>query len=268
MKKIAVIEDDNILREILSDKLSAAGYEVVGASDGDEALEVVINNKPDLILLDVLLPKKSGTDVLSSIKANSDLKDVPVIAISNTAEGDEIEKVKALGVKDFLVKAIFDSNDVVSRVQGVLGKEATPAPAEGATATSANTASTPSNNASKKVLIIEDDKFLRELAAQKLEKEGFSVAGATNGQEGLDLLESEKPNVIILDLILPGMDGFETLRKIRTESNFKTIPVIILSNLGQEEDIEKAKSLGATDYLIKAHFSFGEIIKKINEVVG
>lgn len=267
MKKIAVIEDDNILREILSDKLTGAGYEVVGAADGEEAFGIVKESKPDLILLDVLLPKRSGTDVLASIKEDSELKDIPVIAISNTAEGDEIEKVKNLGVKDFLVKAIFDSNDVVSRVQGVLGKDESSSPSDQAqTAPTQGSASQPSGT--KKVLIIEDDKFLRELAAQKLEKEGFSVAGATNGQEGLNLLESERPNVIILDLILPGMDGFETLRKIRTESNFKTIPVIILSNLGQEEDIEKAKGLGATDYLIKAHFSFGEIIKKINEVIS
>ncbi len=259
MKKIAVIEDDNILREILSDKLVGAGYEVKGAEDGNEALTLIDSFNPDLILLDVLLPKKSGTEVLSSIRKASKTKDTPVIAISNTAEGDEIEKIKVLGVSDFLVKAVFDSNDVVDRVQKVLGVEEQP----GQSASSNN-----SNGKTKKVLIIEDDKFLRELAAQKLEKEGFSVAGATNGQEGIDLLEKESPNVIILDLILPGMDGFEVLRKVRTESNFKTIPIIILSNLGQEEDIQKAKGLGATDYLIKAHFSFGEIIKKINEVVG
>lgn len=262
MKKIAVIEDDNILREILSDKLVGAGYVVKGAEDGNEAMTLIDSFKPDLILLDVLLPKKSGTDVLASIRKNEATKNTSVIAISNTAEGDEIEKIKILGVSDFLVKAVFDSNDVVDRVRKVIGS------GEEASAPNVQSANSSSSDKTKKVLIIEDDKFLRELAAQKLEKEGFSVAGATNGQEGIELLEKESPNVIILDLILPGMDGFEVLKKVRTESNFKTIPIIILSNLGQEEDIAKAKSLGATDYLIKAHFSFGEIIKKINEVVG
>lgn len=260
MKKIAIIEDDNILREILSDKLVSVGYVVKGAEDGDQAITLIESFKPDLILLDVLLPKKSGTEVLANIRKNEATKSTPVIAISNTAEGDEIEKIKILGVSDFLVKAVFDSNDVVDRVKNVIGMDAPSSTASASTSAD--------KNKTKKVLIIEDDKFLRELAAQKLEKEGFSVAGATNGQEGIDLLEKERPNVIILDLILPGIDGFEVLKKVRTESNFKNIPIIILSNLGQEEDIQKAKSLGATDYLIKAHFSFGEIIKKINEVVG
>jgi len=115
----------------------------------------------------------------------------------------------------------------------------------------------------KKILIIEDDKFLRELIAQKLIKEGYEVSEAVDGEEGLKKLKEEKPDLVLLDLILPGIDGFEVLARTREESTLSSIPVIILSNLGQKEDVEKGLKMGAVDYLIKAHFTPGEIIEKI-----
>ena len=115
----------------------------------------------------------------------------------------------------------------------------------------------------KKILIIEDDKFLRELITQKLFKEGYEVSEAVDGEEGLKKLKEEKPDLVLLDLILPGIDGFEVLARTREESTLSSIPVIILSNLGQKEDVEKGLKMGAVDYLIKAHFTPGEIIEKI-----
>ena len=119
----------------------------------------------------------------------------------------------------------------------------------------------------KKVLIIEDDKFLRELIGQKLLKEGYDIAEAVDGEKGIKSAKDEKPDLILLDLILPGMDGFEVLIKIKEDSKTAQIPVIILSNLGQKDEIEKGLKMGATDYLIKAHFTPGEIIDKIKTVL-
>jgi DNA-binding response OmpR family regulator len=118
-----------------------------------------------------------------------------------------------------------------------------------------------------KILIIEDDKFLRELIAKKLNEEGFGVDEAVDGEEGLRKSKEGKPNLILLDLILPGIDGFEVLAKIKQDPEIKSIPVIILSNLGQKEDIEKGIKLGAFDYLVKAHFTPGEIIEKVRNAL-
>ena len=115
----------------------------------------------------------------------------------------------------------------------------------------------------KTILIIEDDKFLRELIAKKLIKEGYEISEAVDGEEGMKKVKEEKPDLVLLDLILPGIDGFEVLSRMREESALTSIPVIILSNLGQKEDVEKGLKLGAVDYLIKAHFTPGEIIDKI-----
>jgi DNA-binding response OmpR family regulator len=115
----------------------------------------------------------------------------------------------------------------------------------------------------KTILIVEDDKFLRELIAQKLIKEDFEVSEAVDGEEGIKKIKEEKPDLILLDLILPGIDGFEVLSRMKKESTLASIPVIILSNLGQKDDVEKGLKMGAVDYLIKAHFTPGEIIDKI-----
>jgi len=120
----------------------------------------------------------------------------------------------------------------------------------------------------KTILIIEDDKFLRELISQKLKKEGFCISEAVDGEKGVKKAKTEKPDLILLDLILPGIDGFEVLSEIKKDHIAAEIPVIILSNLGQKDDIERGLRLGAVDYLIKAHFTPGEIIKKIKTILG
>ena len=117
----------------------------------------------------------------------------------------------------------------------------------------------------KTILVIEDDKFLRELIVQKLIREGYETSEAVDGEEGMKKIKEEKPDLILLDLILPGIDGFEVLTRMRKEDDLSSIPVIILSNLGQKEDVERGMKLGAVDYLIKAHFTPGEIIEKIKK---
>tara|TARA_Y100000310_G_scaffold301221_1_gene337492 strand:+ start:1630 stop:1995 length:366 start_codon:yes stop_codon:yes gene_type:complete len=118
----------------------------------------------------------------------------------------------------------------------------------------------------KKILIIEDDKFLRELISQKLIKEGYDIIEAVDGEKGLKSVKEDGPDLVLLDLILPGVDGFEVLAKMKEDPAISEVPVIILSNLGQKDDIEKGLKMGAVDYLIKAHFTPGEIIEKIKTV--
>ncbi|PJA02465.1 response regulator, partial [bacterium (Candidatus Gribaldobacteria) CG_4_10_14_0_2_um_filter_36_18] len=111
----------------------------------------------------------------------------------------------------------------------------------------------------QKILIIEDDKFLRELIVRKLSQENFDVVEAIDGEDGIKKVKETIPDLLLLDLILPGIDGFEVLSKIKEEPATASIPVIILSNLGQREDIERGLKLGAVDYLVKAHFTPNEI---------
>lgn len=120
----------------------------------------------------------------------------------------------------------------------------------------------------KKILIVEDDKFLRELISKKLSDEGFTTHEAGDGEEGLKQIKEIRPDLILLDLILPSIDGFEVLTRMKQDQKISSIPVVILSNLGQKEEVERGLKLGASDYLIKAHFTPGEIIEKIKNILG
>lgn len=116
-------------------------------------------------------------------------------------------------------------------------------------------------------MIVEDDNFLIKAYQIKFEREGFSVFIALDGEEGLEIVKKEKPTLIVLDLMLPKMNGFEFLKKIKSEEDLKNIPVIALSNLGQRADQEKAFSLGAAEYFIKTEHTLEDIVDKISKYI-
>ena len=118
----------------------------------------------------------------------------------------------------------------------------------------------------KKVLIIEDDKFLGELLVKRLSQENFFIELATDGEAGITKAIDLKPDLILLDILLPGMNGYAVLEKLKADPALKDIPVIILSNLGQKGEIEKGLALGAADFLIKAEFDLNDIVGKIQGI--
>lgn len=124
-------------------------------------------------------------------------------------------------------------------------------------------------NKSKKIILVEDSFDIREMYRIKLEMENYEVVIAEDGSVVLNLIKKEKPDLILLDILLPKKDGFEVLEEIKKnqDNDIKSIPVIMLTNLSNKEDIEEAKKLGATDYFVKAKSTPEEIVEKINEVL-
>jgi CheY-like chemotaxis protein len=117
---------------------------------------------------------------------------------------------------------------------------------------------------SKSILIIEDDNFLQGLEAKKLVDEGYEVLAASNSTEAFDLLEkNKKVDLILLDLLLPDVDGFTILKKIREDKAFENIPVVIFSNLSEEKDIQRARRLGISEFMVKSNFTLEELVEKI-----
>jgi two-component system sensor histidine kinase/response regulator len=120
---------------------------------------------------------------------------------------------------------------------------------------------------SKKILIIEDDSFLQGLASTKLEKEGFSVMGASNSEEAMKILSTDVPDLMLCDLVMPGIDGFGILKMVRENPMTTKVPVIVFSNLSEDKDIKHAKELGATDYMVKSNFTLDELAERIKELL-
>lgn len=120
----------------------------------------------------------------------------------------------------------------------------------------------------KKILIIEDDSILQKALLEFLTAEGFETMSALDGEEGVKIGKEKKPDLILLDIVLPKMDGYEVLKAMKADENTKKIPIILLTNLGSLNDVQKALDLGATTYLIKADYKLEEVTKKIKEVLN
>ena len=117
------------------------------------------------------------------------------------------------------------------------------------------------------VFLVEDDKFLRDIIGKKLAQAGFRVEEAHDGKEALKKLETLAPKIILLDLLLPEIDGFAVLKQVKEDKKLSNIPVLILSNLGQDEDMQRAKTLGAKDYMIKAYFTPSEVVERVRKIL-
>ena len=125
--------------------------------------------------------------------------------------------------------------------------------------------------AGKKILIVEDDAFLHNLLADKLEqlrKNGIEVYPTFSGKEALEKAKEVHPDVVLLDVVLPGMNGFEVLEALRKDPELKDVSVIILSNLNQDKDKQRAKELGVTDYMVKANFMLEELVERITTILS
>lgn len=275
-KRIMVVEHDSTLRDMLARKIESGGYLVDYAGNGVIALEKIRITKPDAILLELLTPRKSGLEILEELVIDQELKKIPVVMIASSNQSGEIERAKSLGVQEFLIKEIFNPEEVLEKLKRVLLGEGSKIPSAGSSAEAQMNKpeekpvpkAESSAAATIFVLVVEDDKFLRELLVRKLLAEKFLVENAIDAEGAFSILKEKKPSIILLDLILPGVSGFDILARIKADPTRADVPVIILSNLGQKEDVDRAKSLGAKDFMVKANFTLDEIVEKVHTVVG
>src|SRR3989344_4747068 len=284
MSNILLVEDDDGFAQSLKLELERRGHVVALAGDGEAGLVALRSGKPDLLLLDILLPKRSGFDILEELTRDSALAHPPIVMLSSSGKPLEVQRAKELGAADYIIKADESLETLIDRAMNVLQQDTTaapglssapPAPAPGtamppgpqAAAVPVPAPAAPATAGGQSVLVVEDDKFLRDLITQKLKLEGFTVFEAITGSEAVRVAEENQPKIVLLDLILPGLDGFEVLKRLKEKQLTAPIPVIILSNLGQREDVERGLRLGAVDFMIKAHFTPGEIVEKIKETL-
>lgn len=253
-KKILIIEDEKILSDILSGKFKDEGYQVFVAADGIDGLKQMRDLKPDLVFLDLVMPRKDGMDVLEEVKDDKDLKKIPIVVISNSGQQTEIERIVGLGVRDYIIKAQFSPDEVLEKVKKYLNQEYIE---------KGGKIFDSSANKKIKILMAEDDQFLSSLLALKLEKEGYGLILATDGAQVLKVLEESKPDLILMDIIMPEMNGIDVLKQIRGQEKFNDLIILMFSNLGQEHEVEEAKKAGADDFLVKVNFTLKEVVEKI-----
>lgn len=257
-KKILVIEDEKVLGEILVEKLREEGYAAELSEDGRAGFDRLTSWKPHLLLLDILLPNMNGYEILEGMKKDATLSKIPVVVISNSGQPVEIDRVLSLGAKDYLIKADFSPEQVLEKVHKYLPEAPTPA---------SSSAPAPAARTGSSILIVEDDPFLQELLNKKFTEEGFAVSLAQDGDGAVKKADEVRPDVILLDVVMPQSDGFEALETLRKDRSFDATPIVIFSNLSQEKDFERAKQLGATEFIIKSNVTLSEAVVRIKQIL-
>ncbi len=264
-KKILIIENDQALANSLVTELSLFGYECFLSYDTDIVLSGLPQLRPDLLLIDVSMTAADGFAIFERIRGLADpaLSATPAIIISATGDLVEISRAIKLRINDYFVKATFDPKQAAQKIRKILGDGGTPS-----ATTVAAPAKLEATQVMTKLLIVEDDKFLRDLASQKLSKEHLQVFTAVDGEQGVSVAEQEIPDIILLDILLPGIDGFEVLKRIRANPKLQKTHVSMLSNFGQREDIERAMAAGADQFMVKANYTLDEIVQEVKKIIA
>ncbi len=259
---ILIIESNAAFGERLSGTLKGEGYKTILIKNGSQAFEAILNNKADLIILDVILSGTDGYKILQQKQASAVVAHIPVFLLSIQGIQINMNLIPQKSVAEFSVSAHPDLGDIVSRINTHFGYSKK----------NTNTASTsqvaqPTSDPRKKILWVEDDKLIGTILGKKIISSGFNLLHATNGEDALKAVKNFIPDAIIVDLMLPGMSGFDILQKIKSNSQLSKIPVMILSNLSKPSDIEKAKMMGVQRFFVKAALSLDQIIDEINNMI-
>jgi len=264
-----IVEDDPMLIEIYEKKLQDAGFEVKIVTAGATAKDEIKNWKPELVLLDVVLPDMDGFEILEAVKRERDIKNVLIYVFSNLSSKEDMDRAKSLGAAGFLTKSSFTPSQLAEEVKKILGYETIQSPQSSVSASSPEAvpeAKKESNG--HRVLIIEDEDIFIQMFGDKLKQEGFEVVPAKNGRWGLKEAEKGGFSCILLDMMMPAMNGYEAIQELRVNVNTKNIPIIILSNSALDSEVKKAMELGADAYHIKTQVTPGEVAEEVKELIA
>jgi CheY-like chemotaxis protein len=236
---ILVIDDDESVLDLTERFLTRKGFKVVTANNGHEGLRLARELHPAAITLDVLMPQLDGWTVLAAIKGDPELADIPVILMTII---DDRTRGYALGATEYLIKPVTRE-----KLTGVLRAAC--------------------GTAGRKVLVIDDDEFMRNGICQSLKRDGWEVSEAANGRIGIERLGQSRPDVIMLDLMMPEMNGFEFLVEMRSKAEWRDIPVLVVTAKDLTAE-ERAQLNGHVERVMdKGSAELAELLGEIGQVL-
>jgi signal transduction histidine kinase/CheY-like chemotaxis protein len=237
---VLVIDDDATARELIADNLKVEGFSVVTAAGGLEGLKLAKELRPIAITLDVMMPDLDGWSVLAALRQDAELAEIPVIMVTIL---DEQRRATALGAAGYLTKPI--DRHTLQRMIDRFRASARPT----------------------RILLVEDDDVQRERVREWLEGQPWIVQEAANGREALARLQAEKPDVILLDLMMPEMDGFAVVAALQKQPEWRDIPVIVITSLDLDAKDRERLNSGVQSVLVKETFRPAELVERIRRLV-
>jgi DNA-binding response OmpR family regulator len=236
---VMVIDDDNHIVDVIGLRLRQRGVRVTPARDGVTAMKLMSRDLPDLIVLDIVMQGMSGHEVLMKLKKDPRLATIPVIMLTGQTEQKDVVSAIYSGAIDYIIKPV-DMDMLIQRIEKTLYA-------------SRHT-----------VLIADNDHLILQLLENRFRMRGFKVLLADDGKKAWDAAMTKLPDLVVLDRMMPGLDGLHVLKNMRGEKATRGIPVIVLSARKEEHDIETARRMGANDYVIKPFLSDDLIARSIN----
>lgn len=257
IQKIVIIEGSQLFGQQLSEALKKDGYsDIFLYNNGADGLKGIYDVLPHLVLLDIVLPDIDGYSILANKQAEPLLAKIPLFLLSTTGVAINMRNIPQNSVAEVIISLHTKTSDIVEKINNFFGYQSHKSEDEDKKIASA----------SKKILWVEDDKLIGSIMEKKLVSSGFDLVHVKNGEEALNSLQNRIPDLIVVDLLLPGMSGFEILEKIKDNETLKNVPRMVLSNLNKSSDIEKTKSLGASKFLVKASTSLDQIVSEVKDM--
>jgi signal transduction histidine kinase/DNA-binding response OmpR family regulator len=240
--RVVVVADDESIRDGVMSLLPGDSYQVSHVARAKQALEVIREVQPDVILLDVLMEGGLGLEVLNSLKADKNLAPVPVVLLTVTEDGSL--PTLAVGAEDYLPK-----NKLGQNLPSILLKHSG------------------DRQSSRHVLVAEDDNMVREMIGRQLSREGWEVVLAPNGKAAVEAMEERVPSLVLLDLMMPKMDGFGVLREMRADDRLKNVPVVVLTSLDLTGSVRQLLRQQSERVLQKGRYSKEELLAEIKSAL-
>lgn len=242
-EKILVVDDEENIVELIRVNLDAFGYTVITASNGRDGLAKAIAELPALILMDVRMPGMGGFEACKNLKANPVTATIPVIFLTAATQKEDYEEAKKSGGEHFLPKP-FEPDELVELIIRLLNKPL----------------------AKNKLLIIDDDPSLREAVKIYFENSGLEIMTAANSEEALKTIHYSPPAIIISDILMPGIDGYQLCKKLKDSAETQNIPLILLTSRSNAMDELKGFESGADSYVAKP-FDLQYLEEEVNRLL-
>jgi len=275
-QKILIIEDNKLNLKLIRTILLISNYKVFEAENAEVGFQIIEEHRPDIILMDIQLPGMDGLTATRRIKASDAYKDIPVIALTAKAmDGDE-QKALAAGCDGYIVKPI-NTQGFISTLNNCIQNATTnrsdpPETTQVLASKNVNTLDHRIKNIEdafsqrRKILIVDDEPLNVQLMAKQLAEYSYDTISAYCGEDALEMVEKELPDLIILDIVMPGIDGFEVIRAIRANKKTADIPIILCTVLNRKEERIRGLNMGADEFLNKP-IMFEELVARVRSLI-
>lgn len=263
MPKILFVEDDSFIAEIYKKKFESSGFEVLNVASGKAVLKEAKEQKFDLILLDLVIPEMSGTEVLRELRTNPEyLKDLKIVIFSNLSGSEEREECMKLGADGFISKTEFSPSEVVTEVNRFLHQFSEQK--KNFARQEQDPAEQP--KLGKRILLIEDEAVFVEMFGKRLRDEGYEVVAKREGVSGLEEALAGDFDMIISDVMMPGMDGREIIRRLKEIEGKKSVPIFMLSASLEDAQLKAFAESGLVNKaFLKTQITPSELAGAVND---